>query len=280
MTPPQPRATPPTATCVSITAVQGVAITPVTMTGSGGAGGPYSFSATGLPAGLTMSSSGTISGTPAVNGTFSYTITVEDAAGSTGTVNCSATVAPPAIRTEDARAVLLAEYAAMRSEIGTMQSLQGQFLSMSLVLVGACIAVTASDAFSKQAPGYASWAAIPFGILALLYADVTARIMKPASYIHRHLRRELKNLAGPCLEWENFLRGKHPGSRLAWWLDMLRWSFFLGPGLLLTGEAFATQQKGWPWLQRWLPWVDVGMLVVCCGVVFWVERVRQEVVQE
>jgi Putative Ig domain len=86
---------PPTATCVSITAIQGVAITPVTMTGSGGAGGPYTFSATGLPSGLTMSSTGTISGTPTVSGTFSYTVTVTDKNGNTGTVNCSATVAPP-----------------------------------------------------------------------------------------------------------------------------------------------------------------------------------------
>jgi hypothetical protein len=85
---------PPTANCVAITAVQGVAITPVTMVGSGGVGGPYTFSATGLPAGLTMSSTGTISGTPTVTGTFSYTVTVKDAAGNTGTVNCSVTVNP------------------------------------------------------------------------------------------------------------------------------------------------------------------------------------------
>jgi SdrD B-like domain/Putative Ig domain len=87
--------TPPSANCVAITAVQGVAITPVTMTGTGGVGGPYTFSATGLPAGLTMSSTGTISGTPTVTGTFSYTVTVQDSAGNTGTVNCSVTVNPP-----------------------------------------------------------------------------------------------------------------------------------------------------------------------------------------
>ncbi len=85
----------PTAACATITAIQGVAITPATLTGSGGAGGPYTFSATGLPAGLTMSSSGTISGTPTVSGTFNYTVTVRDSAGNVGTVNCSVTVAPP-----------------------------------------------------------------------------------------------------------------------------------------------------------------------------------------
>src|ERR1019366_7382825 len=88
-------APPPTATCAVITADQGVAITPVTMTGSGGAGGPYTFSASSLPAGITMSSSGTISGTATVNGTFNYTVTVTDKSGNTGTLNCSVTVNPP-----------------------------------------------------------------------------------------------------------------------------------------------------------------------------------------
>jgi hypothetical protein len=85
-----------TANCVAINnAVQNVAITPVTMVGSGGCGGPYTFSATGLPAGVTMSSSGTISGTPTVSGTFNYTVTVKDSCGNTGTANCSVTVLTP-----------------------------------------------------------------------------------------------------------------------------------------------------------------------------------------
>jgi len=85
----------PTATCVVINAIQGVAITPVTMTGSGGAGGPYTFSATSLPPGLSISAGGTISGTPTASGTYNYTVTVTDKSGNTGTVNCSVTVAPP-----------------------------------------------------------------------------------------------------------------------------------------------------------------------------------------
>ena len=85
---------PPTANCVTINATEGTAITPVTMVASGGCGGPYTFKATGLPPGLTMSSSGTISGTPTASGTFPYTVTVTDNCGDTGTVNCSVTVAP------------------------------------------------------------------------------------------------------------------------------------------------------------------------------------------
>jgi hypothetical protein len=84
----------PTATCVTINAFQGVAITPVTMVGSGGAGGPYTFSATGLPTGVTISTTGTISGTPMASGTFNYTVTVTDKNGNKGTVNCSVTVTP------------------------------------------------------------------------------------------------------------------------------------------------------------------------------------------
>jgi hypothetical protein len=85
----------PSATCVQINAVQGVAITPVTLAGTGGAGGPYTFTATGLPAGLTLSAQGELSGTPAVTGTFSYIVTIRDKNGNTGTLNCSVTVTPP-----------------------------------------------------------------------------------------------------------------------------------------------------------------------------------------
>jgi hypothetical protein len=87
----------PSATCVQINAVQGVAITPVTLVGTGGAGGPYTFTATGLPNGLMISAAGVISGTPTQSGTFSYTVTITDKAGNKGTLNCSVTVNPPPV---------------------------------------------------------------------------------------------------------------------------------------------------------------------------------------
>ena len=83
---------PISATCAGVSAVQGVAISPAVMTAAGGSGGPYTFTATGLPSGLAMSSSGTISGTPSATGTFQYTVTVKDSAGNTGTFNCGITV--------------------------------------------------------------------------------------------------------------------------------------------------------------------------------------------
>ena len=85
--------TPPSASCMAISAVQGTAITPVTLTGTGGCGGPYTFNASGLPIFLTMSTAGVISGTPTTNGTFNYTVTIMDNCGNAGTFNCSVTVA-------------------------------------------------------------------------------------------------------------------------------------------------------------------------------------------
>ena len=84
-----------TSNCVVINATQNVPIKPVTLTASGGDGGPYTFTASGLPSGLSISTGGIISGTPTVSGTFSYTVTITDGEGNTGTLNCSLTVNPP-----------------------------------------------------------------------------------------------------------------------------------------------------------------------------------------
>ena len=82
----------PTATCLTITAVAGTPDHPVTMAGSGGVDGPYAFTATGLPPGLSVSNRGTISGTPTTSGTYNYAVMVKDSAGNAGTVNCSVTL--------------------------------------------------------------------------------------------------------------------------------------------------------------------------------------------
>ena len=56
---------------------------------------PYTYSATGLPTGLTISSSsGTISGTPTVSGIFSITVTATDASHVTGAVAYTLYAAP------------------------------------------------------------------------------------------------------------------------------------------------------------------------------------------
>ena len=54
-----------------------------TVTASGGTG-PYIFTAGSLPAGLTLSSGGVVSGTPTAGGTFNFTITATDSSTGTG----------------------------------------------------------------------------------------------------------------------------------------------------------------------------------------------------
>ena len=70
------------------------AINPVTLAASGGTA-PYTWSATGLPAGLSISASGTISGTPTMAGDSNVTVTARDNTGSTGSVSFAWTVNPP-----------------------------------------------------------------------------------------------------------------------------------------------------------------------------------------
>jgi hypothetical protein len=65
----------------------------VTLTAAGGAGS-NKWSATGLPAGLTMSASGTISGTPTAAGVSVVAVTVTDAAGTVAVATFTLTIAP------------------------------------------------------------------------------------------------------------------------------------------------------------------------------------------
>ncbi|MEU6172325.1 putative Ig domain-containing protein [Streptantibioticus parmotrematis] len=70
----------------------GTAITPVRDSASGGTA-PYTWSASGLPAGLSIdSSSGTISGTPTAAGTSQVTVTAKDSTGATGSAPFTWTV--------------------------------------------------------------------------------------------------------------------------------------------------------------------------------------------
>jgi hypothetical protein len=66
-------------------AVAGVAYTPVVLTQTGAVGtANFAVSSGSLPAGLTLTSSGIVSGMPAASGAFSFTATVTDRHGCTG----------------------------------------------------------------------------------------------------------------------------------------------------------------------------------------------------
>ena len=69
-----------------------------TITASGGVS-PYTYTVTAgsLPAGVTLSSSGTVSGTPTAGGAFSFTATAKDSNNVTGSQNYTLTVSAPTI---------------------------------------------------------------------------------------------------------------------------------------------------------------------------------------
>ena len=72
----------------------GTAISSFTVTASGGTA-PYTWSATGLPAGVTIgSSTGTVSGTPTTAGTYNATVTATPASGTAGSASFTFTVSP------------------------------------------------------------------------------------------------------------------------------------------------------------------------------------------
>ncbi|MBC2934340.1 ExeM/NucH family extracellular endonuclease [Nocardioides sp. zg-1228] len=87
---------PAVATVTNKSFVVGEPITPFTVTATGGAT-PYTWSATGLPAGLSISStSGEVSGTPATTGNSSVTVTATDADEDSGSTTFTISVTPAA----------------------------------------------------------------------------------------------------------------------------------------------------------------------------------------
>ncbi|GAA5189656.1 ExeM/NucH family extracellular endonuclease [Rugosimonospora acidiphila] len=74
------------------TATSGTAIAALALSASGGTA-PYTWTATGLPAGLTISSTGTVSGTPTAAGSSSVTVTATDSTGASGSATFSFQVA-------------------------------------------------------------------------------------------------------------------------------------------------------------------------------------------
>jgi hypothetical protein len=72
-----------------------VAIAPLTLTASGGTP-PYTWTASGLPAGLSLSADGVLSGTPGTAGTSTVTVTATDSAGASGSASFSFQATAPA----------------------------------------------------------------------------------------------------------------------------------------------------------------------------------------
>jgi len=90
----------PTITLTPATLTAGAIATTYTATfGASGATAPYTFSVTtgALPAGLTLSSAGVLSGTPTAAGTFNFTVTAKDTNNFTGSMAYTFTINAPTV---------------------------------------------------------------------------------------------------------------------------------------------------------------------------------------
>ena len=82
----------PTITTTLLPAGQQNSAYSATLTASGGSGTGYTFTSGTLPAGMTLSSAGALSGTPTASGNYSVAFTVTDSAGSTATSTLKFTI--------------------------------------------------------------------------------------------------------------------------------------------------------------------------------------------
>ncbi|BEP15683.1 hypothetical protein acdb102_39940 [Acidothermaceae bacterium B102] len=81
----------PTVTVVALPAAMALRPYTATLTAGGGTA-PYTWSATGLPSGLTLAASGALTGTPALAASSSVVVTVRDTGGRTGSATLALTV--------------------------------------------------------------------------------------------------------------------------------------------------------------------------------------------
>jgi hypothetical protein len=104
----------------------------VTLGATGGLGAPYAWSlanGSALPAGLTLSSGGVLSGTPTVAGTFTFTVSVDDPTTKTYRLII---LAPPTPTASHSQAAL----AATGSDVGPQALLGAGLLGVGLLFVG------------------------------------------------------------------------------------------------------------------------------------------------
>ncbi|GAB2664454.1 putative Ig domain-containing protein [Arenimonas aestuarii] len=101
---------------------------PAALSASGGVG-PHAFtvSSGNLPPGLSLATSGAISGTPTSSGSFNVTVTATDANGQTGDQAYTLVVAPPLLDMTPAAGTLNAPYAVAYSQAFTASGGSGSF---------------------------------------------------------------------------------------------------------------------------------------------------------
>ena len=135
--------------------------------------------------------------------------------------------------------VFMAEFSAMRAEITTMLSMQGQFLSFSIFLIGGSVALY----MNKTGLDHFIVISIAFLMLGLIYEDVTMRIFREARYIEFQLKPNIENILCASgsevrelfviLDWERYIRHeKHSRKIFILFGDMIRRAVYIVPSFL------------------------------------------------
>ena len=124
-----------------------------------GGTGSYTFAATNLPPGVTLSAGGTASGTPTTAGTYSVVVTVTDGSGNHNSQTFSTTIAPAPLTVTTSSlpdGVLQTSYAAILNASGGTQPYSWSFTGLPGGVTGSSAGalsgtVTASGTFSVTA---------------------------------------------------------------------------------------------------------------------------------
>jgi hypothetical protein len=144
----------------------------------------------------------------------------------------------------DPTAAHIAEYSALRSEICAFHNIEGQVMSITVVLIGALIGFITA-VLGQKIPDFTIGADVPFihlvplpfVSLGIIFAYTQVRIVQAATYLQRYLRTSVRALLNDPRDevwrWEIFRRqaGEYPVRGLSTSLSSVRWIFFVGPSL-------------------------------------------------
>jgi hypothetical protein len=171
----------------------------------------------------------------------------------------------------------LAEFDALRAEIQTFLNLQCAFLGVAVAFIGALIPVAAGQQ-EEMRRWLVTGTPLPFAILAILYADVAARIGRAANYIQTGLRpRIVAQTAPDVLGWEQYVHKHDPNSRLLWVTDKIRYFIFFLPAIFTYGVSFWAPVSPAAW-DLFFRYVNGIALLGALIVVLRSERVLKEIV--
>jgi len=150
-------------------------------------------------------------------------------------------------RPDEAMHFVVAEYNALRGEIGRYQDHQKEIMNFVILVVGGALTIVAStlgkvSGFSDQLLQVLLIAPIFCCLLCLLYYDRTIRIIRLAHYLGTVVNRRASLLCGVSnvWTWEHYKRTTTVVNRsLALWVDRVRWLMFLLPSIGLPCLYFA-----------------------------------------